>query len=227
MKKLACLLVIASVASALSIDDFTSDQSACDGGACGGTASSSTLNTGVLGGNRDLVATLLSISGQVRMDSNAIEPGRLTFSASDNAIGVGVAQWDGPEGTAAIDSTGLGGVDLLADGALFFAFVARADHVGDVEIVVYDQATGTPHSVLVNLPGDNVDHLYLVPFSDFGAATLNNVGAVEILISGVVTGLDVELDFLGTSGVPEPATWMTLGASLIALGLARRRKFRI
>jgi hypothetical protein len=184
------------------------------------------LNDGTTaGGNRDLVVTLLAGGGFVRLDSNTLMPGHLTFG-STNARGQGRAQWDGTGNTdGTVDASGLGGLDLLADGAFYFVYEASADHNGSVTIVVHNQGDATPRSVATPfLAADGNFYTYLVPFSAFTAlgATLDNVGAIELVIDGE-TDLDANVEFLGTT-TPEPGSWLMLGGGLAALGLMRKRR---
>lgn len=163
----------------------------------------SSLNS--LGGERDIFVTAGGSIG--RTTEVIIDPlfDSLYVSQAPGAAGSVQVVWDGPDNDATtIDYTGLGAVDMNADGisginlGVFFDDLPAA-----VTIRIYTSSTN--FSVFTqNLPGGIYSEVnYFIPFSSFtpagsnGGADFRNVGAVEMVINGTITpGADIEIHFI-------------------------------
>lgn len=214
---------------------------------------SSVSGAGILGGNRDLYVSMLHDPSPSTTDRTeaGVDAGTFRFNNTTGVKGRGQIQWDGAEATAAIDHTGLGGIDLT-DGGLntdFALDIVFADAGFNFSITVYTSATQwTTVALVAN------EHLSpittLIPFSAFtnpglcgfsnlaigvklitcaagnNVASMTSVGAIVADIDrfGETAAFDFELD--GAKAVPEPGVLGLLGIGMLGLAavVARRRK---
>ncbi len=122
------LLGMSMSANAAIIDLFTTDQAELSDGTVGGGGVSSSVSSGLgdiltgvgdAAGERDLFVELLDNDGvPTREATIGVAGGVLDFSVDSLAAGTGTVQWDGLDGSIALDPDGLGGVDLTAGGTL-------------------------------------------------------------------------------------------------------------
>jgi PEP-CTERM motif len=236
----AALFVGTQSANALLIDDWANLPGPVPGsfavtGAAGSTIGNEAGGATILGGFRGQQLTLTA-------NPNAGEISTLTgngaaggFVSVGNGIGAetisefgydGLGGFNGTGG--AINTTGLGGIDLLADGANRFEFdIAFTDDptpgdTADVRITLWDMG-GATASVLKALP---VGVLPVVPFSfgfgGFAGIDFTMIGAMKFDIIAKASA-DVTLLALRTR-VSEPSTLLVLGLGLVGLGMVRRRR---
>ena len=126
----------------------------------------------ILGGYRDMEVKLLaegtSPSQSVSMTTYN---GVLSFSNGSGVTGKGTLQWDGDDsagGAETLDTTGLGGIDLLELGNAFSFEVITADHDFDFSIGLYDMNGG---SVVFDLAANQGTHTATdIAFSYFSDA---------------------------------------------------------
>lgn len=250
------LLGMSLSANAGIIDLFTtsqaelSDSIAINGGAPDGGASSSVIGgADILGTERDLFVELLDNGGvNTRNATIGVAGGVMDFSVDSLAAGTGTVQWDGVDGSIALDPTGLGGVDLTAAGTLSGFSVTTLFSDAGYEFLVNAYTDGNNWtSISFSASAVNSATTSFIPFSGFtnpflcGAVSpapgvnsitcaagnqvvdFTNLGALELIIdpNGGSTSIDLTLDQITT--VPEPSVLGLMGAGLLAGGLVARR----
>lgn len=221
--------------AALIIDNFETYQSASVFGAPLGFKSSfsSLSDGGVIGGERDIYVERTSANGgAVSAESLTDAPTFAAYASSVSTRGNALYTWDGTDGAAPIDFTGLGGLDLTEGGAAN-AFLGRStsDHGTDIFFTVYTDALNfSRHTLAVPALGGAFTFVdFTLAFSGFTAvggsgADFTNVGAITMFINGQTAALDVAVDFVTTgTTIPVPPS-LVMGLACLALfALARRR----
>lgn len=206
---------------ALLIDDFNTaqgvnalDPQATDDNQVGGA--------GILGSERDLEVTRTG-GFLVTMGTSA---GRLVYGQVGGGVGFGHLVWDGTDSDAALDPSGLGGVDFTDGGASsMLAIELLLDDVPiDLVLAAHTDAANSS-TATVSLPGGvppAAPFTLLVDFADFGVLSgsgvdFSNVGALELLIDGTaLSSVNVQFEMIQT--VPEPGPALLIGCGLLALG---------
>ncbi|MBX3413736.1 MAG: hypothetical protein KF708_13680 [Pirellulales bacterium] len=232
-------------AGTIIIDEFNANQSVVTGpGASPKSASGSLADAGILGGERDAVLSVLSglgAQGAQAIVYDGIGTGKLYYSQDSSVVSNLVLTYDGTNGGAGFNPTGLGGYDLTGGGTEygFELGLSYQDSPYTIELTVYDASNsqGLKWSRETITPGSVIftDTAVVIPYGHFGdapgevgpagPASFNNVGAVVMRIQSVNRGADIEVNYLKTSVVPEPASIVTavLGAALCGFGYLRRR----
>ncbi|HEX7973184.1 MAG TPA: GEVED domain-containing protein, partial [Anaerolineales bacterium] len=197
------------------IDHFDSTQSVTIAWPDQTEHTSSVADPNVLGGERDIIASLVggTSAQSLRVDSNLGGDSVFSYSSDTNIRGKATLQWDGAGG-ATFNPTGLGGVDLTMGSTAnqFVIAVASDDLPANLVLSVYTDANNWS-SAIVSLPGGinlSNQRTFTALFSSFaqgsgasGPANFSNVGAVTLLIDGTpvtATGLDLTLDLIEVSG---------------------------
>lgn len=164
--------------------------------------SNSFLIASVLGGERDMIVTHTTGGGDVefRVDSN--NRNVLDVSQVSATAGRGQLQWDGIDGSASLDTTGLGGVDLTDGGTNdgFQLGVGFSDGAFDLVILVYTGTNYSSYTLNLAAPIDLPGQTFFIPFSDFivvggTGADFTSTGAVVLDIEPQGLGVDLAIDF--------------------------------
>ena len=180
---------------AVLIDDssVTSQSVTADSGTPTNTSFSSASE--VVGGERDIEVTNTAGLGQITVlvDSG---PATLSIGSLGNGEGTALLQYDGTDGSIALDATGLSSVSLTgdptgtsADPAAGLIVLTRSDAAGEtLTVTVYTDATNfSSTTIAVPLNLSNTVETF-VPFSSFVVASgtgadFTDVGAIEASVT--------------------------------------------
>jgi hypothetical protein len=233
----AAALAVAGVGAqaAFVIDDFSTSQAlirdtTTDGNAVWATQS---CGAGIIGGCRDLYVTKTgnSLDDAIGLGVSAfVSGGRLGYSQDTGQAGIGVVRWDGANAAPAIDTAGLGGLDLTAgmvvgirvevlsaDLGFPMTFQAWLDGNNDNVFSMFT-STATASS------GPGIYDFLFTGFTGGPVADLDfsRVGAIQLVLNnGSINDIDIQIDII--QSIPEPGTLALVGATLLGLGAARRR----
>lgn len=249
----AGVAALALSAQAVVIDDFNVSTPALNDFSSTGTglwAQTGGPAANIIGGQRDIFVSKITNpadDGDLRIRAD-VTGGRYRFSSDTGQSGFGIIRWDGVNAlpgdntnagaATTINHTGLGGVDLTAGGGLgFLITVTNADVGFDFRIEAYTDAGNYAWLTLTSTgPG-----AYFIPFLAFAlpdpppnptvvvvgaGANFSNIGALQVIVNSAgVPSEDVDFQIeIAATTLPEPATLGLVGATLLGLGFARRRK---
>jgi hypothetical protein len=214
----AALVAASSASAVLIVDDFTTDQFLEVSGSTG-SVSSEVVGAGILGGERDVYLEVTDNDFGLSADVDVMG-GNYHHSSDTGVTAFSVIQWDGIDGSQTVDSTGLGGVDLLSAGSAFVIDVLFADLGATFELTVWDM-DGTFETVTQSVAQVLSLETVAFNFNSFSSALdLSSVGAMELTLSGAAA---VDLSIRSVT-VPEPAGIALVGLGLLGLGLRRKSK---
>lgn len=255
----AAVMLSLSANAAIVVDLFTTDQATIsdNDGAVGGGATSSVSGADILGGERDLLIDQIAQDGPVDpsiQSSIGVAVSRLAFSNDTGAQGVGEVQWDGADGSGALDASGLGGIDLTDGGTLnaFLVETISSDANWNFEVIAYTDATNWTRIsfAATSVPTGTGPHFSTIAFSGFtndllcGAVNpapgvneitcggtgvdLTNLGALRLILNtgfnGSPSAFDIDLRLANITTVPEPGVLALMGMGLMAAAMAGRRR---
>jgi len=175
----AALLTLSAGAQAGIIDLFSTDQAFLTDNTLldsGVESSVSTAGTDIIGLERNIYVELISSTDAANRNASiGVSSGSLSFSVDSQASGVGQVQWDGVDGSIALDETGLGGVDITDAGALnsFALETIQSDLGYEFVVEAYTDAANwtkisfDAHQVLFGTP-----LISYIPFAGFTNAAL-------------------------------------------------------
>lgn len=185
---LAAVLGAGAAAAQTLIDDFSDAQALLDAPPDDESfvdeAASGIIPDGAMNGERDLELSRLYGSGGGTVAQ--VSGGNLEFAVQPGDRGRLLVTWDGNDGDAALDPTGLGGVDLSSNNT-FRLQVGPTTGLIELVMEVFTDGSDSSRSVTtVSAPGD----VYF-PFNQFSVrqgsgADFANVGAITLEI--VATG---------------------------------------
>jgi len=199
----------------------------------------------VLGGRRSLA--LMTTEGETddifRLRVSSAGTGTVRFATDSSVQGKGLITYDGTTTGVSTGTTGnqfnkptnfgISGLNFLSLGG-GISLIGYADNNGlPVTFTVYRDADNYAKGT-INVPGSNnaTFGAYNVLFSNFvktGTLSLSDILSdvraftVELDATAATPGTDAVIDYIAVAAIPEPATFLLLGSSLVGLGLLRRR----
>jgi hypothetical protein len=228
------ILVLASAAEAapVFIDNFNDDQQVLVSGNGANPLSSSNgiaIGGNGLGGFRTI--TIQRTNG-ISLDYGQALGGLLEMSLSAADSGSLLVIWDG-DTNSALNQNGLTPVDLTDGGSNSqIGLGLRSDLVAPVTLTFYS-GNGNSSSVTFNSPAQG----FAVPFTQlfFQMSSFNVTGGTGANFSAITAatlfldgtgqpGVDMQIDDISATGVPEPASFGIVLVGLSGLLALRRRK---
>lgn len=228
----------AGAQAAFVIDDFSTTQNTVGDHTTGdgGNGFHQVCGAGIIGVCRDLYVEKF---GSAADDGFAgvrsfVAGGRLSYSQDTGQNGIGIVRWDGANAADAIQTDGLGGVDLISGGLGIRVQVLSADLAGWPLIFQAwldgdgDNNYSMFESTIIGAAGPGIYDFTFGSFVGGPAADydFSRVGAVQMIINnGAINDIDLQIDII--QNIPEPGTLALVGATLLGLGAARRRAKKV
>ncbi|MCA9086382.1 MAG: DUF11 domain-containing protein, partial [Planctomycetaceae bacterium] len=186
-------------AAGITIDDFSDPVAAQV--VTANTGSPTTFSSelvAAVGGERDMFVERTGGALAIDFAANAV-PGTLTIGSGSGVTGYGIVSWDGVDGAAALNTTGMS-LDLTNGGQSTGIMLSRGgDFAGTLTLTVHSGANSSTLTTTVPAVLPAHDSIFL-NFADFvGTADFTNVGAIELRIEGPAA-FDGELDLFETYG---------------------------
>jgi len=197
---LACVFGAQNRVDINTLDPFTPDTDPLiilvDTTALPQTLTGSTTDSGIVGGERDLILTVTS-GDDNSIVTAGVSDGDWSISTPNAAAGFSVMQYDGVDGSGTLVQNGLN-LDLTAGGADSLHTFIQTDIATTYTFTLYS-ASGTSTTVL-DIPGNDQLGEYFIKYSDFtGGATLTAIGAIEIRVEALVN-VDTFMTIIATAG---------------------------
>jgi hypothetical protein len=164
----------------------------------------------ILGGERDLLLTVEDGSAGLLL-STGVSNGAWNMGTPNSASGFALLQYDGVDGSSALNRNGLN-IDLTANGATAFRAVIESDvETSYVFRIFSGNSESTFTQSIPGTPQGAGSQEYFFNFSSFnGNADFSNVGAIELQVNAF-DNVDSFISFFGThgpvvspSGTPQP-----------------------
>ena len=155
------------------IDSFDVTEQSVSANSMTTTASSSLPASEVIGGERDVLVTFVSGSGEVQVLIDQFDSDVFAFASGLNVVGTALIQYDGIDGDAtSLAAEGLGGISLTGGDANAGVLVAtRGDSSGaTAELTIYTDDTNYS-TATISIPEQGTAELIFVPFSTFTVAS--------------------------------------------------------
>jgi hypothetical protein len=211
------------------IDDFSTSQ-----GPISATLTtpgfSSVSGTGIIGGERDLLLEVFADNFSQGATTN-VAGNNFFFSSGSGVESQFTIQWDGVDGSSAINPFGLGGVDFGTSSFSFITSVIESDLNAWFDVTFWSGAQGTSETVELPIPGVSApgrDTFFLTDLFTFTDFT--NVGAIQVrgnILSPIdqlrQRSYDLQLSGVTAVEVGAPATLGVLSAGLLGLLVMRRK----
>lgn len=198
---LALVMGTAVVHALNSIDTFNDTTQSSNLGTTCTTVSSP--GTDIRGVERDILVNRTSGGGTVVADANDTVPDSFSLSIGASTQGTALIQWDGVDGSCALNARGLAPLSLSPDDGIAL-YVRSVDLNGAVTIRVYtDQSNYSTYSAVIPTSIIAPGRIIYFPFESFtsvgAGANFGDVGAIELLVDGTyVDSLDMTIDFVNS-----------------------------
>lgn len=220
-------------AATLVIDDFSGEQRVQDTPGFEPN-NSQVAGSGILGGYRDLSVTNTAADGSNRAATELnVTGGNLKFSNVAGARGEGTLTYDGDDDPTTVNTSGLGGINLLIGTDPYFYFASPEgvgfDNVAAFRAQVWDVDGNT--ATYEELIDEDYDPR--LAFSAFtgGTVDFSRIGALQFFISSTDTNdsvdgaiTQIEIRAGDVAPIPLPASSLLLLGGLGGLSFLRRRK---
>lgn len=226
-------LLVPGLAPAITIDTFSGEQLTSDVPASPPPPDFSEAADGtVLGGARDVEA----VNDDAAPDATTanVQFGGFSVSNASGDSGSGILTYDGTDMSPDVATMGLGGLDITmgVDGAFVFDVISN-DLPWTYTIQVWDDDSDDIATGMIELSNNGGNLTESLPFSSFSGIDFTNVGAVQLIFSGV-TNADLTIDNLRTVGdippptdpVPLPASAFMMIGGIAGLGWVGHRRRR-
>jgi hypothetical protein len=248
----AALALSFSAQALVVIDLFSTNQADLTDATLGGGGLMSQVGSAgdatILGGYRDLGAELKSvlIPGAEGSVSIGASGGVLNFSTSSISTGTGVVRWDGASSGPAINTSGLGGLNIgnvftdafelttvFSDSGYTFVIDAytSATQWSSVSVLATSHAFSIPGSVsLIPLIGFlDCTNAFPVPGVTVscgagGPVDFSNLGALQVTIDPLGASTSIDLTINQARVVPEPAGLALVSLALLGAAVATGRR---
>jgi hypothetical protein len=156
-----------------------------------------TEDSGILGGQRDLILTVTGGSNN-QVITSGVSTDSWYVATPNAAAGSAIVQYDGVDNSETVNPTGLGAIDLTAEQANSFHFRIQSDHPTQYTIGVYTPAGDSFYTLEVQ--GGNSIVQYEVSFSSFPQPVdFTRVGAI-VLELRALTNVDAFIVGFATWG---------------------------
>ncbi len=228
------ILAMASSADAYLIDNFSTDQSLLV--PVNGSLFNS-VNDGIdpfiIGSERDVYVTAIGGAADLQVTSDAGGSGRFAVEGTSMQNWSATIQWDGADGAASLNQTGLNHMDLTAGGHDRFKMLLwESDHPmnnSGITLEIFSDNGWSTYSTGPLNPVWQPGQEYSISFGSFqigggAGADFTNVGAIQLTMASSMGAHDIQLDYLKTGTVPLPGAVYLLGSGLIGLMAIRRKK---
>jgi hypothetical protein len=207
------ILLSAGYAHALIIDPFDDAMSFFQQPQ--GTSSQFASHASIIGGERDIQASVTRNTGTERLDID-VAKGNFSHSQGSGAFGTSLIQWDGVDSSIS-NAKGLGAD--LTDGGVndrIHLLLVSADFPVNLTFTLYDSLNSASLVQPILPTGTPVD--YLIPLAGFEGVNLSQIESIELFIDGSQqSALDITIDFIETTNVPEPGSVLLLGTGLLGM----------
>ena len=168
------------------------------------SVSSVTTSSTILGGERDLELVCTSSPPQRTIDTS-VSDGQWIVATPNGGVGFAVMQYDGVDGSADLDVTGLGGINFTERGGEAFRVNVQTDIDTIYTFSVTDMSGNSGEAEIEVLEGNVLTNVFL-EFSDFdGNVDFSRIGSVQIQIEAF-DSVDCFMDLLGVVGPPQLAS---------------------
>jgi hypothetical protein len=220
-------------AATLVIDSFGDQQRVQDTPT--NNPNNSQVSAAVLGGFRDLEVLNTNADGSAEGATELhVTGGNLKFSNVAGAQGEGYLTYDGDDDATSVNTTGLGGANLLigANPYLFFAEPAdvKFDNTAFFTVTAWDMDGGIA-TYEETLTATYDPRLFFSDFTTTAGFDFGNLGALQFFISstgladsvdGAITQIEVRAD--DVAPIPLPASGLLLLGGMGGLTFLRRRQ---